>query len=306
MRFVPKRDRWSMLCAILTCFTSWIICSISSAAEPLDVFVVNYPIKYFAERIGGEHVKVIFPAPPDVDPAYWRPDIDAIGSYQQADLILLNGAAYAKWTKTVSLPRSRLINTSKKFKDRYLPIEGTVTHSHGPGGKHAHKGVAFTTWLDFRLAVQQAEAIKNAIGQNLPQHHRIFEQNFEDLKSDLLSLDKAIRQVVDQAPSAPLVASHPVYDYLARGYGMNLKSVHWEPDEIPNDTKWLELKSILQEHPAEWMIWEGDPDPAIVAALKSMGMKSTVFKPGANVPEQGDFLTVMQKNLDGLRRVYAK
>ena len=30
---------------------------------PLSVFVVNYPLQYFAERIGGEHVEVVFPAP---------------------------------------------------------------------------------------------------------------------------------------------------------------------------------------------------------------------------------------------------
>ncbi|HSQ86069.1 MAG TPA: hypothetical protein VLM43_15260, partial [Desulfobacterales bacterium] len=31
-----------------------------SAAEKLSVYVVNYPLKYFAERIGGDHVKVEF------------------------------------------------------------------------------------------------------------------------------------------------------------------------------------------------------------------------------------------------------
>ena len=38
------------------------------SAGPLTVYVVNYPLQYFAERIGGEHVEVVFPAPgPDRD-----------------------------------------------------------------------------------------------------------------------------------------------------------------------------------------------------------------------------------------------
>jgi len=37
----------------------------TSAAGPLLVYTVNYPLKYFAERIGGEHVRVEFPAPSD-------------------------------------------------------------------------------------------------------------------------------------------------------------------------------------------------------------------------------------------------
>ena len=43
---------------------------------PLSVYVVNYPLQYFAERIGGGHVDVRFPAPPDQDPAFWNPSDD--------------------------------------------------------------------------------------------------------------------------------------------------------------------------------------------------------------------------------------
>ncbi len=85
----------------------------SSSGKP-SIFVVNYPLKYFAERISGEHADVKFPAPPNVDPANWKPDIQTIAAYQRADLILVNGAGYAKWTKKVSLPQFRLVNTSAR------------------------------------------------------------------------------------------------------------------------------------------------------------------------------------------------
>ena len=107
---------------------------------------MNYPLQYFAERIGGEHVEVSFPAPPDGDPAYWNPDPDSVAAYQQADLILLNGASYAKWVAIVTLPTSKLVDTSKGFRDRYIIIEGAVVHSHGPEGEHSHGETAFTTW----------------------------------------------------------------------------------------------------------------------------------------------------------------
>ena len=86
----------------------------------LTIYTVNYPLKYFAERIAGEHAKVVFPAPKDIDPAYWMPDRKIISDYQKADLILLNGAHYAKWTEKVSLPRSKMVDTSRKFKNRYI------------------------------------------------------------------------------------------------------------------------------------------------------------------------------------------
>ena len=60
----------------------------SSAA--LSVYVVNYPLMYFAERIGGDHVEVVFPAPAGVDPAFWQPGVDVVADYQMADLIVRN------------------------------------------------------------------------------------------------------------------------------------------------------------------------------------------------------------------------
>ena len=76
-----------------------------SAARP-KLYVVNYPLKYFAERIAGDLADVALPVPKDVDPAFWMPDTETIGEYQEADLILLNGAGYAKWIQIVSLPLS--------------------------------------------------------------------------------------------------------------------------------------------------------------------------------------------------------
>ena len=85
---------------------------------------MNYPLQYFAERIGGEHVQAVCPAPADEDPAYWKPDGDMVAAFQQADLILMNGADYAKWVPKVTLSENRMVNTSASFADGYITIEG--------------------------------------------------------------------------------------------------------------------------------------------------------------------------------------
>jgi zinc transport system substrate-binding protein len=274
---------------------------LNAGTEKLTVYVVNYPLKYFAELIGGEHATVVFPAPGDEDPAYWMPDTKTISAYQRADLILLNGADYAKWVSKVSLPRFRLVDTSASFKDQYIETAEVITHSHGPKGKHAHEALAFTTWIDFDLAAKQAQAITDVLSRKRPKLRGGFEKNFSVLQKDLMALDRDIKAVVSRNPSKPLLASHPVYDYFARRYGLNIKSVHWEPDEIPIDEQWMELRSILRDHPAQWMIWEGEPIKASVEKLKSMGINSLVFDPCGNVPDQGDFMSVMRQNVENLK-----
>jgi zinc transport system substrate-binding protein len=275
-----------------------------SAAGPLNVYVVNYPLKYFAERIGGDQVKVQFPVPADVDPAYWNPDLAAISAFQKADLILLNGAGYAGWVAKVSLPRSKMVDTSRQFKDQYIITKEALTHSHGVGIEHSHEALTFTTWLDFEIATRQAEAIVSALGRKRPQLRDTFQRNYKALAVDLETLDRDIQAIVSKNPATPLIASHPVYDYFARRYGLNLVSVHWEPDQVPHDDQLREFEKILKRHPAEWMIWEGQPVQASVAQLKALGVDSLVFDPCGNLPDQGDFMTVMRRNVEDLRRAF--
>ena len=135
----------------------------SDHTETHLVTAVNYPLFYFAQRIGGDLISVEFPAPSDVDPAYWVPDDESLDIYQRSDLILANGADYARWMHNVSLPSRRIFNTSSQVADRYIELTEAASHSHGPEGEHVHAGYAFTTWLDFQIAIAQAEAVKVAL-----------------------------------------------------------------------------------------------------------------------------------------------
>jgi len=273
-----------------------------SAAEPLKVYSVNYPLQYFAERIGGEHVTVTLPVPPDVDPAYWFPDKRTIANLQEADLILLNGAGYAQWVDKVSLSRSKIVDTSRKFRAYYIQTQA-ATHSHGAEGKHAHENLAFTVWLDFDMAVKQAEAILTAFSRKKPEQHKIFNANYRQLVEDLLALDRNMETLTaDHSP--PIIASHPVYQYMTRRYRLNLKSLHWEPDEMPSTAQRMELEKMLSDHKAKWMIWEGEPIKEMEEMLASMGISSLVFDPCANVPETGDFLLIMQENVKSLQKAF--
>ena len=101
----------------------------SSGDSKLRVYVVNYPLQYFAQRIGGDLVEVEFPAPADIDPAFWAPTAEAISAFQSADLILLNGAGYARWVDRVTLPTSKLVNTSDGFSIRTARRASTATAS---------------------------------------------------------------------------------------------------------------------------------------------------------------------------------
>jgi zinc transport system substrate-binding protein len=266
---------------------------------------VNYPLAYFAERIAGDQARVVFPAPSAVDPAFWQPDRETIHAYQQADLILLNGADYASWVSKVSLPRLRTVDTSASFSEQLIKTVSAVSHSHGGGEKHRDTSIAFTTWLDFPQSLMQATSIADALIRKRPQYRDQFEQNLHQLEAELLDLDRQLKAVVARQPSLPLFASHPVYQYLARRYRLNLQTVMWEADEFPDETQWKTLAEMQLTHPAKWMLWEANPVPQSVTQLQNLGIGSLVFMPLANKPASGDFISIMRENLKNLEKAFA-
>ncbi len=236
--------------------------AVADTGRPLSVYVVNYPLQYFAERVGGTAVRVSLPVPADADPAFWKPGPEQIAAYQAADLILLNGASYAKWVDRASLPASRTVDTSAAFTGRFIRSTGQITHRHGEQGVQDHGEVAFTTWLDPLQAIAQAQAIADALVRLRPDMAAEFNERFESLEADLLALDAQLESAVASLGSKPVFFSGPVYQYFIRRYEIDGDEVHGEPDEAPS---------------------------------------TLVFDPCANTPETGDYLTVMTENVRRLR-----
>lgn len=263
----------------------------------LQIAAANYPLAYFIERIGSTEVDVIYRVPGDVDPAFWQPSDDDVAALQQADLIVMNGATYSKWAANVTLPEDKVLDTSAGFSDKLIQEKSAVTHSHGKQGTHSHDGTAFTTWLDFQQASSQASAICDALQKLKPESIEMFALNFDLLQKDLLELDARMKAVGRKLDQHPVVASHPVYQYWARRYGLNLRSVLWEPEEIPTDAQMADLKSILANHPAKVMVWEGKPAAGSSERVSSLGLTSIVFDPCGNKPEQGDWLSTLKTDV---------
>ncbi|CAN5153787.1 zinc ABC transporter substrate-binding protein [soil metagenome] len=269
-----------------------------------QIYTTFYPTQYFAERIAGDTAEVICPVPPDEDAIFWQPDAEAIAAYQNADLIVLNGAGFAQWVGTVSLPESKVVDTAAPFSDRFIYYEEAVTHSHGAAGEHSHAGLDGHTWVDPINAKIQAAEIEKALAQRFPKNADLYAQNLAALEADLDALDATLKEYQTGRGDVPLLASHPAYNYIAERYGWNLTSLDLDPEEMPDDEQFAEIKSLLDEFPARHIIWEGAPTEAIANRFESeLGLSSIVFSP-AELYDGTDYLTVMQENVARLRHVF--
>ena len=278
-----------------------------SATEFKNALVVasNYPLYFFASRIAeGVSVapEIVFP---DIvgDPAFWTPNAEQIQTLQSADMVILNGAGAEPWLDLISINQRRLLDTSEEITDRLIPLEGTVAHQHGPQGEHSHQGAAFTTWLDPQLAIAQSHAVTNALIELAPAGEKLFRDNMARLEQELLALDTQLTEVFAKLDGQPVLFSHPVYQYMQRRFGINGKSVHWEPDQQPTTSAWIDMQRTLASHPATIMIWEDEPLPLTAQRLSDTGITSVHFHTVANRPDQGDYLSVMHESAKRLESI---
>ncbi|MCD4669558.1 MAG: zinc ABC transporter substrate-binding protein [Actinomycetia bacterium] len=280
-------------------------------AKPL-VCTTFYPTTYFAQRIGGDWIEVSCPCPSDADPIFWLPDAKALETYQKADLIIVNGASFEKWLTKVSLPQSRVVDTAKPFEESFIVIESSVTHSHGPEGKHTHEGIDGHTWLDPINAKTQASQIENALIKHFPTHKDAFKAGHLSLVKDLDALDAKLKSVSTKLSDQTLLCSHPAYNYLARRYGWKIKNFHLDPETMPDDQTITKIKLFLGEQPASLMLWEAEPAKEIATWFETqLDIKSIVFSPcegldPADITKGTTYFSVMNANIDTLGKVLSE
>jgi zinc transport system substrate-binding protein len=270
-----------------------------NSESPKTLAVTNYPLYYFTQKIAGDEFDVLFPVPQDLDPAFFEPQAEMVTLYQSADIIFINGAGYEAWVDKVTLSQRKIVNTSSKVSEKYISESG-MSHSHGPDGEHDHAETAFTTWLDQSIAMGQAKLIYETLKESYPEFSQVFDNNYKVLEEEILELDREMDELFRPYQGKTIYASHPVYQYLGNRYGINIISEHWEPGQrVEPDMVETFLKS-LDAKELKIMLWEGEPHPETRLLLDKAGVESVLFITCGNKPENGDYLSVMNKNIDNL------
>jgi zinc transport system substrate-binding protein len=278
--------------------------SASTGSGGLVLVASNYPLYFFATRIteGVEGAPEVILPDIDGDPAFWTPSAEQVQLLQSADVVLLNGAGAESWLNLITLDRRRFVDTTAIVVDKLIPLDDSVKHQHGPEGEHSHQGTAFTTWLDPQIAIAQARVLANSIIDLVPIGETQFRDNLANLEQELTALDARLADAFARLDGRPVLLSHPVYQYLQRRYGINGESVHWEPDVAPSTPDWIALQQILVSHPATIMVWEDEPLEETRTGLAKAGILSVPFQTVANMPDEGDFFSVMNDNVEQLQR----
>ncbi len=266
------------------------------------VLTTFYPTTYFARRIAGGLVPVDCPVPAGEDPIFWQPDRLKLERYRNAKLIVINGAQFEKWALHASLPSSRIVNASGKFKIDYIEYESGISHSHGAAGEHSHQGVDGHTWLDPIHAIAQAEAIEVGMSAAWPEHAEAFATNLVSLTRDLEELDAAYKALTPKLEGVKLLASHPAYNYLAKRYGWTITNLDLDPDEGVTAEAMEEIAAAIGNHEGRTvLLWESEPsDSGFVGNFISVHFTPAELPGTGPDPVSPDYREIMHANIERL------
>jgi zinc transport system substrate-binding protein len=273
-----------------------------AAPAAIRVAATNPPLAFFAaEILGGTDGFELFAAtPPGRDSIDWLPDDETIARVQSSPLILLQGPGSGPWGESIPLPRRGRIDTTRAARDRFPKEFQGVRHRHGGGAEHTHGGTSAYAWLDFETARVQARAVRDALVGGEAAAEPALDERWRHLDARLASLHRRAIEIAAGAP--PLLASHPVYAFLAHAYGLRIESVAWSPDEMPDAEAWADLDARREASGAAIMLWEAPPAAAIAEALRQRGIVTVPFATGSVAPEAAklDLVAMLEANLDRL------
>ncbi|MEQ8770463.1 MAG: metal ABC transporter substrate-binding protein [Phycisphaerales bacterium] len=286
----------TILLALLAALLSACERSAPQTRAPIEIEDVvrttTAPVDWMTRRIAGNLVPVELLCPPGEDPATWRPEPDIVAQYQQARLVIANGAEFETWVIVAPLPRSRVVRTADAITDELLVIPGE-THSHGPEGTHTHDLVNGFTWLDPIHAIAQSGAIAQAMQRAFPEHAPAFTANHAELASELRALHERLQRI--DLSEVTVVAPERPYGYLARRYAWTTAG----PDEF------LEESPIDASAPAVLLYPEAPGEETKATLRDTHRTRAVVWHPGAAASDR-PYDVVLADNIERLERAIAE
>jgi zinc transport system substrate-binding protein len=194
-------------------------------SETLGCWVSILPQKYFVERIGGEYVDVHVMVGPGQSPATYEPTGRQLTRLSEAGLYFSIGVAFER-SLVPRIERSfenvRVIDTSTGIERRKMVGHAHLFDEESPGKKDddSHSLDDPHIWLAPRLAIRIAENIREALCEHDPVHTKVYTQNFDALKIDLLETDRQVAGILSAHAGKDIFVFHPAYGYFTDAYGL--------------------------------------------------------------------------------------
>lgn len=198
-----------------------------------------------AEEIGGDHVTVHNFVPIGTDPHEYDPRPEDIKAMTDADVLFYNGLNLeggkggwlTKLANSVSFPEDKRYALCKGIEPKYLKDEAGQKETN----PHA--------FLDPNVGITMAEALRDALVQEDPEHAEDYKKNAEKYLADLKKVEQEYEDKLGglEGSENAFIASEFAFQYMTYRYHLN-EGFIWAidtdetgtPDQIQNAIRFVQ------------------------------------------------------------------
>lgn len=282
----------------------------------LKVITSLFPLKEFAQAVGGEQAEVDLLLPPGAEPHTWEPKPSDIVKLSKTDIFIYIGAGMEPWIhdilKGVKNPDLIVVEASHGLTlIRSEEAEHRAEEEHEYIHKHAHEESEFDphVWLDFEYAQRIVDKITRAFIAKEPLRTNYYQENAEIYKKKLQDIDRKYREAIKECRHREIVyGGHAAFAYMAKRY--NLKQIPLygiSPDSEPTPKRLARITELAKRHGIKVIYFEAFVSDKLARAIaRDVGAKTLVLNPGGNLTREQlksgiTFLSMMEENLENLR-----
>ena len=303
----------------------------SSKDGSLTVMASFYPLKYLAEKVGGEHVSVTSLTPDGAEPHDLELSPKMVDSLSSADAVIylagfqsaVDEAIEQQAPKTV-IDVSSAAELIEAGTDANHPSEDeedatdeaqsgeTEAHDHDHEGHdqadhdHHHDMSADPHfWLDPVRMAKAATLVGDKLAEADSAHADTYKANAKALAEELTTLGDTLVTKTSTCKVKTFVTAHTAFGYLADRTGLTQVGISGlDPESSPSPARLAEIAQIAKEQGVTTIFTEALIDPKVAQTLADdLGITTAVLDPiESQTDGSKDYAATMNSNIDALTK----
>ena len=287
------------------------------ATEKIQIVAGFYPLAYAAEGVAGDLAEVVSLAGPGIEPHDLELTPGDVAKINDADLVVYIPEFIPALDAVVkTLDQSKVINATQGITlisgDSHSH-EGEEAHSeeegHSDEGEEAHseeEGHSDESATDPHIWLNPSNMvlIGNSIAKALSAltSDSAIDENRSSFENGLNALATDYTAKLANCSIKALVVSHEAFGYIANAYGFEQVGISGlSPEAEPSPARLAEVAKIAKAENATTIYYESLVDPKVAKTLADeLKITAEMLDPLESPPASGDYLSVMQQNLDTL------
>ncbi len=231
---------------LLSCWSCQRSASKNAANSKPLVLVSIAPYQFLTERVAGNAVQIQTVVPQGANPHSFEPTSQQVETLTRGIVWFRIGEPFEEKIIPILKGRNQEMAIHDLREGLSLIEEGDHLSCSHCSMDHLDRHV----WLSPKLAAVQAKAIETALSEQFPELTETFQQNFNQLQTELRLLDEEIMALLKPVQDRVLLVSHPAFGYFCKDYHFEQLSIEYEgKDPRPKHLEEILLKAT--SHHAE-------------------------------------------------------